>query len=236
MGWGSRRIGVHRAAGAEAAGAVGDPTARTVERPRASIRKGHVTCWRWDPEKYLDDIQVEVPGYRELQDRTAAATQGAEVRDLLELGIGTGETTRRVLALHPGARLTAIDSSEAMLGRARDGFPDARLQLSRLEDPLPQGPFDLVVSVLAVHHLDGERKRDLFRRVAAVLRPDGRLVLGDLVVPEREQDCVVPVDGVIDLPDRVADQLDWLHEAGLLAELVWSDRDLAVLRARPGSF
>ena len=191
-----------------------------------------MTCWRWDPEKYLDDIEVEVPGYRELQDRTAAATEGAEVRDLLELGIGTGETTRRVLALHRGARLTAIDSSEAMLGRAREAFPDAELQLSGLEDPLPQGPFDLVVSVLAVHHLDGKGKRDLFRRVADVLRPDGRFVLGDLVVPERERDRVVPVDWVMDLPDRVADQLEWLHEVGLLAEVVWNHKDLAVLRAR----
>ena len=191
-----------------------------------------MTGWRWNAETYLNDIQVEVPGYGELQDRTAAATDGAQTRDTLELGIGTGETTRRILALHPGARLTAIDSSEEMLNRAREAFPDAKLQISGLEDQLPQGPFDLVVSVLAVHHLDSEKKRDLFRRVAAVLRPEGRFVLGDLVVPEREQDRVVPVDWVMDLPDPAADQLEWLHEAGLIAELVWSHKDLAVLRAR----
>jgi tRNA (cmo5U34)-methyltransferase len=36
----------------------------------------------------------------------------------------------------------------------------------RLEDPPPEGNFALVVSALAVHHLDGAGKADLFARVA----------------------------------------------------------------------
>ena len=45
----------------------------------------------------------------------------------------------------------------------------ADLRVSRLEDALPEGNFDLVVSALAVHHLDGAGKADLFARVAARL-------------------------------------------------------------------
>jgi tRNA (cmo5U34)-methyltransferase len=197
-----------------------------------------VTQWHWNPETYLANMLEEVPAYAELQDQTASATEGAPAGAILELGIGTGETTRRVLAQHRGARLTAIDSSAEMLERACAAFPDADLREARLEDPLPAGPFDLVFSALAVHHLDGAGKRHLFRRIADVLRPGGRFVLADVVVPEREEDVVTPIDGVLDLPDGVDDQLDWLQEAGLEAELVWLDKDLAVLRAtrplRPG--
>ena len=176
---------------------------------------------------------AEVPSYTELQEQTARAAADVEATTILELGIGTGETTRRILAPRPDARLVAIDSSEAMLGRAREAFPDADLRLARLQDRLPEGPFDLVVSALAVHHLDGPGKQDLFRRIAAVLHPGGTFVLADVVVPENEDDVVTPIDWEYDLPDRVDDQLDWLRDAGLDAITVWIYKDLAVMRARP---
>ena len=192
-----------------------------------------MTQWHWDPATYLDNMLAEVPAYAELQEQTAAATEGLEATAVLELGVGTGETARQVLARHPEAKLVGIDSSREMLA-----LPEADLRLARLEDPLPPGPFDLVVSALAVHHLDAGGKQDLFRRVAEVLRPRGSFVLADVVVPEREEDVVTPIDGVYDLPDRVDDQLEWLRAAGLEAEVVWTDKDLAVLRAtrrqRPG--
>jgi tRNA (cmo5U34)-methyltransferase len=197
-----------------------------------------VTQWHWDPLTYLQNMLHEVPSYPELQEQTAAAAKGVEARTILELGIGTGETARRVLASHPGARLTAIDSSPEMLERAREVVPDADLRLARLQDPLPQGPFDLVVSALAVHHLDGPGKQDLFRRIADVLNPGAAFVLADVVVPENEEDVVTPIDWEYDLPDRLDDQLGWLRAAGLEAETVWSYKDLAVMRAtrpqRPG--
>jgi tRNA (cmo5U34)-methyltransferase len=190
-----------------------------------------VTDWQWNPETYLDEMLAEIPGYSELQEQAAAATEGVDAKRILELGIGTGETTRRVLALQPGARLTAIDSSPEMLERAREAHPDADLRLSRLEDPLPEGPFDLVFSALVVHHLDGAGKRDLFRRLAEVVGPGGRFVLADVVVPDREEDQQIEIDWVMDLPDRLDDQLEWLRAAGFDAEPAWAFKDLAVVRA-----
>ena len=190
-----------------------------------------MTQWHWDPETYLKNMLEEVPSYPDLQAQTAAAAKDVPALTILELGIGTGETAKRVLAAHPDARLTAIDSSEKMIERARRVVPQVDLRLARLEDPLPDGPFDLVVSALAVHHLDGPGKQDLFRRVAGVLAPGGTFVLADVVVPEREEDVVTPIDGVYDRPDRLDDQLAWLRAAGLTAETVWSYKDLAVIRA-----
>ena len=190
-----------------------------------------VSDWEWDPDTYLQTMAEEIPGYAELEDAVVEATRGLDVRDALELGVGTGETAVRVLAAHPGARWTGIDASEPMLARARERLPDADLRVARLEDPLPAGPFDLVVSALAVHHLDANGKRELFARVARVLHDEGAFVLGDLIVPEREEDAVIFVDWEMDLPDRADDQLTWLRDAGLHPELVWKLRDLAVIRA-----
>jgi len=185
----------------------------------------------WDPDRYLDLMLAEIPGFEELEDAVAAATEGVPARDVLELGTGTGETALRVLARHPDARWTGIDASEAMLARARERLPGAELLVRRLEEPLPAGPFDLVVSVLAVHHLDGAGKRDLFARVAGVLRPDGRFVLGDVVVPRAGEEGPIFIDGEYDKPDTVADQLAWLREAGFDATATDVRVDLAVFHA-----
>ena len=188
--------------------------------------------WEWNPDTYLAEMAAEIPGYEELQEAVVAATIGIDATRVLELGTGTGETALRVRAQHPDARWVGIDSSDAMLGRARERLPDADLRLQRLEDDLPSGPFDLVVSALAVHHLDGAGKRKLFSRVAGVLRPGGVFVLGDVVVPPAGREGPIEIDWVMDLPDSVEDQVAWLGEAGFEAEASGVRVDLAVFRAR----
>ena len=143
--------------------------------------------WEWNPDTYLAEMAAEIPGYEELQEAVTAAAAAFRATRVLELGTGTGETALRVRAGQPEAEWVGIDASEAMLARARERLPDADLRLQRLEDELPEGPFDLVVSALAVHHLDGAGKRELFSRVAGVLRPGGLFVLGDVVVPAAGQ-------------------------------------------------
>jgi tRNA (cmo5U34)-methyltransferase len=186
--------------------------------------------FHWNPDAYLELMHREVPDYERLQDETAAAA-GTDARSMLELGTGTGETARRVLARNPAARLLGIDASPEMLDRARAALPTDRVELrvARLEDPLPEGTFDVVFSALAVHHVEGPGKADLFRRVASVLSPGGRFVLGDAVVPQDPADFVTPIDPDYDKPSTVPDQLGWLAAAGLRARLVWAHRDLAVL-------
>jgi tRNA (cmo5U34)-methyltransferase len=189
--------------------------------------------FRFTPEKYPECVS-ELPRYAELQEAAAAATVGPDVREVLELGTGTGETARRVLALHRHARLTGIDESPPMLAEARRMLPPEQvreLRVGRLQDPLPSGPFELVVSALAIHHLPAAEKRDLFRRVADVLTRGGRFVLSDVVVPERPEDAITPLDEGYDLPDRLDDQIAWLREAGLDPEVTWSWKDVAVVAA-----
>ncbi len=183
----------------------------------------------WNPDTYLAEMLAEIPGYEELQTAVTAATEGLPAATVLELGTGTGETALRVLANHPDARWTGIDSSEAMLARARKRLPQAELRLARLEDTLPAGPFELAVSVLAVHHLDGPAKRDLFKRLAQITDV---FVLGDVLVPERPEDAVIEIDWEYDVPSSLTDQSAWLREAGFDVEASYVRPDLAVFVAR----
>jgi tRNA (cmo5U34)-methyltransferase len=169
------------------------------------------------PDTYLERIRGAFPGYDELQDRAVEAIPFPPER-VLELGIGTGETTQRLLERFPDAEVTGLDASPEMVFRAREMGIEVRL--ARMEDPLPDGPWDLVLAVLAVHHLTAEQKRDLFRRVREQARS---LVLGDQV--EAESHILPPEPGVdyLETPHELA---EWCG-----GEVVWTADDLAVVSA-----
>jgi tRNA threonylcarbamoyl adenosine modification protein (Sua5/YciO/YrdC/YwlC family) len=188
--------------------------------------------FHFDPTSYLAMIHEEIPVYDRFQDELARAS-GTGARRVLELGTGTGETASRLLERHPQAELVGIDESGEMLGVARSWLPAKRvaLHVSRLEEALPDGPFDLVASALCVHHLRGPQKRDLFVRIRAALEPGGRFVLADVVVPPEPADAVTSLTPGFDHPSTLADQLQWLAQAGFQARVTWRHADLAVLVA-----
>jgi tRNA (cmo5U34)-methyltransferase len=185
--------------------------------------------FHFDPDTYLDMVRAEVPDYEQLQQVVAEAAGDIPANTILDLGTGTGETLRHVARRHPSARLIGVDESDRMLAVARKVVPAADLRVARLQDELPEGPFDLVVSALAVHHLDAPEKATLFRRVAARLAPGGRFVLADVIVPDDPIDVVTPIDAGYDLPSSTDEQLQWMRDAKLTATLRWRHRDLAVM-------
>src|SRR3954464_2818229 len=73
----------------------------------------------WKPDAYPELIRSEVPRYDELQEQAIAAIPFPPER-VLELGMGTGETTRRLIEAYPEAWVIGLDASADMVFRARE--------------------------------------------------------------------------------------------------------------------
>lgn len=99
---------------------------------------------------------------------------------VLDLGCGTGAILERLLTLDGGPpTYVGVDRSPAMLARAAakfGGLAGVRFeQLDLRSDPLPSGPFDLVVSAWALEHLSDPTAA--VRAAMARVRPGGHAVL-----------------------------------------------------------
>ena len=103
-------------------------------------------------------------------------------RRILELGSGSGHLTRATLGTFPEARVVAVDVSREMLLECRRTTDATRVECVRADfDALPgaAGAFDLVVSSIAIHHVDDTVKPRLFECVHACLRPGGVFAYSD---------------------------------------------------------
>jgi tRNA (cmo5U34)-methyltransferase len=100
------------------------------------------------------------------------------IERVLDLGAGTGLMSKAVLQRYPRAEVVLVDGSAEMLAHARELLPrdTTRTIVGDLREELPEGPFDAVVSALAIHHLEHGDKRDLLRRVHGRLRAGGAFV------------------------------------------------------------
>jgi len=176
------------------------------------------------PERVAEYLSREIP-HRALAEDLLLEALPERIDRFLDLGTGDGRLLRLVGERHPAAKGVGLDSSQPMLDRAAESLatdPSVELRRHDLSSPLAEsGPFDAVVSGLAIHHLEDERKRALFGEVHDLLAPGGVFANLDLVrsaTPELHERFRREIGRVEDDPtDRLADlaaQLDWLRDAG----------------------
>jgi tRNA (cmo5U34)-methyltransferase len=128
-------------------------------------------------------IRAYIPQYEQMIATAVNLVRG----DVIDLGTGTGALAAAILEAHATARVKCVDIDPAMLEAARERvgrFGDrAELVHASFDATLP--PCDAVVASLALHHLpELERKRALYARIYAALRPGGRFVIADATVHE----------------------------------------------------
>lgn len=139
----------------------------------------------WDRHVIDAEEIARGPGFRHLRDRILelAAPQGTVV--VVDVGAGTG-----LLALELASeveRVWAIDISTSMVDYLRTKAASAGREnievavASAVSLPLVDALADLVVSNYCFHHMDEAEKHRALLEVKRVLRPGGRLVLGDMM-------------------------------------------------------
>lgn len=113
---------------------------------------------------------------------------GIEARNVLDLGAGNGIMTFEVAKRQPVERATLTEFSEPMLDLARQRIAaeqpsfEPRFVVGDFrkrdwqDDVARYGPYDLVVSRFAIHHIPDEDKRTVYRDIFDFLQPGGMFI------------------------------------------------------------
>jgi ubiquinone/menaquinone biosynthesis C-methylase UbiE len=166
---------------------------------------------------------------RAIKRRVIACAGIADGEDVLDVGCGTGTLAVAAARAAPGVTVTGLDADPSILARARKKAAAADLEIGfdhgrSTSLPYPDASFDLVLSTLFFHHLPDDAKHQTAAELVRVLRPGGRVVVGDLGRPQDPlmriavRATVQMLDGVTTTALNVAGGLpDVLAKAGLAA-------------------
>ncbi|MGI8483648.1 MAG: class I SAM-dependent methyltransferase [Thermomicrobiales bacterium] len=199
------------------------------------------------------------------------AAHDLRVERVLDLGAGDGFAAAQIVDRHPVNHAVLVDFSKPMLEEARAHFAGAPFSVDFVEGDLrwddwvdqvtPSGPFDLVISRFAIHHVPDARKRQIYQRVFAFLRPGGVFVniehvasatvtlheafeclmvegiVQQQATPETQEDVVASFrarqDKDVNILAPVETQLGWLREIGFAdVDTVFKLFELAVFTGR----
>ncbi|HMK46109.1 MAG TPA: class I SAM-dependent methyltransferase [Methanocella sp.] len=178
--------------------------------------------------------------------------------EILDIGAGTGLLTRYVSMKFPEARFTLVDLSKEMLNAARrrfEGRGNFRYIVADYTSYEFESTYDIVISSLSIHHLENGEKRRLYRRIYQALNDGGTFVNADQVLgptagcEDRYQQYwketilagTLPTCEVeaafsrmkMDVPAKLADNLDWLTECGFRdVDVYYKYFTFAVMSAR----
>lgn len=91
----------------------------------------------YETEKYDQDIVASIPGHAELHQEIANEVtkfaQKEDIKNILELGIGTGLTAEIIMNIVHDASMTAMDFSEQMLEGARKRLKEAGFAVAEVK-------------------------------------------------------------------------------------------------------
>jgi trans-aconitate 2-methyltransferase len=130
-----------------------------------------VTTSDWNPELYRRFEDERTRPARELLARVALA-HPARVCDL---GCGPGNSTELLVERFPGAQVTGIDNSEAMLASARQRLPACRFELGDIAAWQPADAPDLIYANASLQWVGAHET--LLPRLFQALAPGGVLAV-----------------------------------------------------------
>lgn len=192
-------------------------------------------------KRYLDradDFPRRAEGESVLLEHVPSGT-----RRVLDLGTGDGRLLSLLESDDRALAAVGLDVSEVMLDEAKRRFhgrDDIEVVRHDLAEPLPElGRFDAVVSSMAIHHLEHDRKRSLYAEIFDVLAPGGVFANFDHVASPSAR-LHAAFFAAIDEPlenedpsDRLLDvetQLGWLREVGFEdVDCYWKWLEMALL-------
>jgi SAM-dependent methyltransferase len=144
-----------------------------------------------------DHMQREHNPFRDEQIEailSGAGIAGDEIHAILDLGCGPGILGRQILSRRPTIEYYGADGDPLLLAAMQHLLPSSHVH-PLLVDLRSHGwllryqnTFDAVVSLTALHWLTTQQLEQLYKAMHHVLKPGGRLVIGDPYLPESPSD------------------------------------------------
>lgn len=194
-------------------------------------------------DKYDADICRVIPGHEDLHGEiekiVETYTKSHTVEKIADIGVGTGLTSERILKKIPQAKMVAIDFSKQMILGAKNRLENYNVEfiLGDYAEIDFGKDFDIITSVIGIHHQNTEGKREVFKKIYKALKFGGIFIFGDLVT-YRNKDNAAINDAkhyafmaqnaedeqslkeweyhhkVLNDPSPLEDQIEWLKNTG----------------------
>ncbi len=192
----------------------------------------------WNPAQYLKFADERMRPALDLLARVDHDTP----RTAVDLGCGAGNVTAFLAKRWPGARVTGVDSSEAMLVKARAAHPTIEFVAGDLAAFRPGAPVDILYSNAALHWLADHAR--LFPALMDALAPGGALAV-QMPRPTEQPSHVLMAESAAAGPWRakavaalprypqhaVADYYDWLAARARTLD-IWETTYVHVLKGK----
>jgi tRNA (cmo5U34)-methyltransferase len=145
-------------------------------------------------DHYDEERRVLIPCFDAFYEAVVwAASVDTDKPRVLDLGAGTGLLSAKLMEKFPQGQFTLVDFSDFMLAGAKERFAGCGNVVFLAADFVQEafgGDYDLIVSGLAIHHLEDDQKRALFGKCISHLRPGGIFINADQIrgsSPELDQ-------------------------------------------------
>jgi tRNA (cmo5U34)-methyltransferase len=211
-----------------------------------------------EAEIYDDLILQIIPYYNEMITGLIEAIQfkRAEAINVIDLGCGTGTISKKIKESFPNANVTCIDIAPRMIETAKQklaDYDDITFKVGNFETTDFDKQYDVVVSSLAIHHLESDKqKENFFRKIFNSLNPNGVFYNADIVLASGEkvqeqymkkwkmfmsrtypyseiEEKWIPTYRNEDRPSKLIYQLRWLREIGFEeVDVIWKYYNFAV--------
>lgn len=182
-----------------------------------------------DMQDYDARIGVLVPNYRQCV--AAVAGSVGDVATLTSLGIGTGNIEALILRSRPHVGVLGIDLDQTALTIAQGKLAEYNVQLVQGDlRNTDWGRPDAIVSGLAIHHLEHDEQRALFRRIHDRLPPGGVFTNFEVVLGETATETLANERYLVDHWRRQGLSDAQIHN-GLL-EMAAADKPMALSQHR----
>jgi tRNA (cmo5U34)-methyltransferase len=154
-----------------------------------------------DSETFVKYSDAFVPHRGEQYQAVCTLVAAFAPERAIDLCCGAGHLSRALLESLSTVRVEGLDASEKMLQRARaslkqygDRFRAASFDVHDRAWRRRLTSVDVVVSSLALHHLNGDEKRIFYRDLFEALAPGGVFVNADLILPATSAGLAVAAD------------------------------------------